>query len=394
MKNKNLFITLWLIIIWSLFFAIYKYFIWWVFKTDKITLQFISWFLSVWTIWAFAIWGLIYELFKEKRYHLFITIFTIIWILIIYFLNKFQIWKDYIMIWWMTIFLWFFYWLWWVLRTILVSTEINESNLSDTKINWFANISFISSIIIWSILWGYISDKFKIYWIVFIVLLILIWLLLWRFLNYKHNDDKKNIKERALEYKNSYLIDFKFIFKKYYLIMFSISLIITIATILSQKAIEYNIEILWNSSSISASILLYSAVGSIIWNIISMKVKKDRWLYFFIFSILFSISSLLFPLIIANFIYTSALAFISGLFFWIIYNLLESYFFKRIALDNKKSFWSATLWIITSFVISFLMFFVDFINSSFWFAGVYYFMSAVILIIWIVIFSLRNNFKI
>ena len=77
MFNKNLTLVTILIIIWSIFFAIYKYFVWWIYANDTITLQFISWYLSIWTIFSFIIWGLFYELIKEKKYHFISWLFTL-----------------------------------------------------------------------------------------------------------------------------------------------------------------------------------------------------------------------------------------------------------------------------------------------------------------------------
>jgi hypothetical protein len=169
------------------------------------------------------------------------------------------------------------------------------------------------------------------------------------------------------------------------------SFIIAIATILSQKAIEYNVEVLWKSWSESAIILIYSAVGSIVWNIISMKIKTARWKKFFIFSLLFALTCFLFPSFISNFRSLFILTLIAGMFFWIIYNLLESYFFKKIADDEKKSYGSATLWVIMSSIIAFLMFLVDVIEKMTSFAWVYYFMWTIILFVWIIIFRLKNK---
>lgn len=393
MKNKNLIILFILIIVWSLFFAIYKYFMWWVFKTDTITLQYISWYLSIWTIWAFIIGWLLYELFREKKYHLATILFTLISVISIYLFTKFQVFENNILVAWITLIVWFFYWLWWVLRNILISTQIHESTLWDTKINGLANIFFITSLIIWSIVWGIIAEKLSINWIFIISVLLWIWLISWSFLSYKSLQETKTIKKRALEYKQNYLSDFKFIVKKYFVIMIFIALIITIATILSQKAIEYNVNILGKSWSSSAIILLYSAIWSIIWNIVSMKINKHRWFNFLIFSILFATTTFLFPTFISNFTQTSILAFIAGLFFGITYNLLEAHFFKKIALDDKKSFGSATLWIITSCIIAGLMFLVDIIQKITWFGWVYYFMWSIILIIWIVVFSMKEKME-
>ena len=233
MKYKNLIILFILIIVWSLFFAIYKYYMWWIFKTDVITLQYISGYLSIWTIWAFIVWWLFYELFREKKYHFWTILYTIIIFWSIYFLSASKIFTDYLFVALITLLIWFFYWLWWVLRNILISTQIHETNLWDTKINWIANIFFITSIIIWSITWWIIAENLSLNWIFIILAILFVWLICWSFLSYKNLENDKTIKQKALEYKNNYLADFKFIIKKYFIIMVFVALIITIATILS-----------------------------------------------------------------------------------------------------------------------------------------------------------------
>lgn len=388
MKYKNLYLMIWLISIWSLFFAIYKYFIWWIFKNDTITLQFLSWYLSIGTLLAFIVWWIFYELLKEKIYHFLVWLLTIITIISIFFIPW-----NYIVIWWITLLVWIFYGLWTVLRWILVSNEIESSNLWDTKVNWLANIFFIVSIIIWSIIWWIIAEKLDINWLYIIWWIIIIWIILWFFLKYKHSDINKTKKEKIIEYKNNYISDFKFILKKYFLIMFSASSLITIATILSQKAIEYNVNILQIKQSSASMILLYSAIWTIIWNIISMKIKKDRWLYFMIFCFLFWISTILFPLFINNFLFISILSFMAWILFWITYNLVDSYFYKKIADDNKKSFWRSSIWIVASITVAFLMFFVDYLQNIVWFNWVYYFMAIFIILLWIILFYKRKIFN-
>jgi len=388
MKYKNLYLMIWLISIWSLFFAIYKYFIWWIFKNDTITLQFLSWYLSIGTLLAFIVWWIFYELLKEKIYHFLVWLLTIITIISIFFIPW-----NYIVVWWITLLVWIFYGLWTVLRWILVSNEIESSNLWDTKVNWLANIFFIVSIIIWSIIWWIIAEKLDINWLYIIWWIIIIWIILWFFLKYKHSDINKTKKEKIIEYKNNYISDFKFILKKYFLIMFSASSLITIATILSQKAIEYNVNIIQIKQSSASMILLYSAIWTIIWNIISMKIKKDRWLYFMIFCFLFWISAILFPLFINNFLFISILSFIAWILFWITYNLVDSYFYKKIADDNKKSFWRASIWIVASITVAFVMFFVDYLQNIVWFNWVYYFMAIFIILLWIILFYKRKTFN-
>lgn len=390
MKYKNLFLVLWLITIWSLFFAIYKYFMWWIFKTEIITLQYISWYLSIGTIWSFIIGWLLYELFREKKYHFFISIASILCLLSILFFVNSDIEKT-LLVGGITLILWFFYWLWGVLRNILIAWQIQETWLWDTKVNGIANIFFITSIIIWSIVWWIIAEKLNLIWIWIIIWILITWLMIWTLFSYKNIKESISYKQKIVEYKNNYLKDFIFIFKKYWIIMIFVSLIITIGTILSQKAIEYFVEFWGKTSSWAAIILLYSAIWSIIWNIISMKITKNRWTYFLIFSILFAICCFLFPYFFSSFTYTSLLAWIAWIFFWMSYNLLEAYFFKKIWDDNKKPYGAVSLWVVTSIVIAIMMFWVDIIGRWFWINGVYYFMGIILCIIGVSIFILKTK---
>ncbi len=391
-KYKNLLLVFGLITIWSLFFALYKYFMWWIFKTDIITLQYISGYLSIGTIGSFLIGWLLYELFKEKKYHFFISCASIVCLIIIFFLANKNI-DTTLLVGWITLILWFFYWLWWVLRNILIAWQIQETWFGDTKVNGIANIFFITSIIIWSIFWGLIAEKLNIIWIWIIAWLLFLWLILWASFSYKSIQESISYKQKIREYKKNYLKDFMFIFKKYGVIMIFVSLIITIGTILSQKAIEYFVEFGGKTSSGAAVILLYSAVWSIVWNIISMKITENRWFYFLIFSLLFAFCCFLFPSFFSSFTSTWILAWIAWIFFWMSYNLLESYFFKKIGDDDKKPYGAVSLWVITSIIIALMMFGVDIIGKWFGVEGVYYFMGVIVCIIGISIFSFQHTLK-
>lgn len=390
-KHKNLVILIVLIIIWSLFFAIYKYFMWWVFKNDTISLQYISGYLSMGTIGAFVIGGLLYELFREKKYHFATIGLTLITIISVYFLKKLHISSDAVMVAVITLIAWFFYGLWWVLRNVLISTQIHESWLWDTKVNGIANIAFITSIILWSIVGWVIAEKMNIYWVFVIGWLLGIWLICGLQLTLKSEESRISTKQRALIYKKTFLADFTFIVKKYFLIMLFVSLIITIATIMSQKAIEYSVANLGKSWSEAAMILLYSAVGSIIGNLLSMKIRKFKRYIFLLLSLLFAATINMFPTFLPNFLYTSIAAFVAGIFFGTTYNLLEATFFKMIAEDDKKSYGAATLGIITSGVISFMMFFIDGVQKAAGYDGVYQLMGCIILTIGIIVYQIEGR---
>lgn len=113
-----------------------------------------------------------------------------------------------------------------------------------------------------------------------------------------------------------------------------------------------------------AVLLLYTAIWSIIWNIWSMKINKNRWNYFLEFEFYLQFQVSRFPFILNNFFYTWVLAFICWILFWIVFNLIESYYFKKMAIDNKKSFWAVSLWLVSSINVAFFMFLVDFTTKN------------------------------
>lgn len=139
--------------------------------------------------------------------------------------------------------------------------------------------------------------------------------------------------------------------------------------------------------------MLYSALWSIFWNLVSMKIVSKKKIIFLISSIFFSLSIFFIAYFISNYLLVSILAFLAGLFFWIIYNLIESNFFKNIAIDNKKSYWWASLWIIVATVVAWMMFFIDFFEKYFWFINAYIFMSLIILLIWILVFLKKDIYE-
>lgn len=379
MKHKNLLIILVLVLVWTLFFSIFQYFVWWMYKSEVITLQFIAWYMSFWGIIAYIIWWIIYEILKEKKYHFFIILPLILVIISLYLLKT----PNSIIIWIISLLSWFYYWMWMVLRNILVSNEISTSNLSDTKINAFVNIWFTSSIIVWSILWWYLSEILNLKWAFFIVWLLWIWLLFWLFLEVKYLfPDNRNLLQKLIHFKKDFKLNFLNIWKKYFSIMFVPAIIITLVTILFQKVIEYNVTQLWIALSNATFLLLYSAIWAILWNIITMKLKWSRWLIFSIIISLFSLNIMIFPLFMDNFFYTKILVFIAWILFWISFNLAESYFLKQLSEEKNKSFWSSFYWMTTNIVMWVIMFLIFFLSMYFSYSIIFILIWLCFLLIW------------
>ncbi len=389
---KNFLIFIILLIIWSLFFSIYKYFTWWIFNDEIISLQFISAFLSIWGIISFVFWAFFYELLKERKFHIIISLLAIFSIFIIYVHYFFQFFETAFVVWLLSLFIWIIYWFWIVLKNIIISTEINKKYASDTFLNWIANIFFISSIVWWSVLWWILVEKFNEKGVYVIIWILFISAFSWLFLsNSLKESDKIPTRKKFLNYKKNYKKDFLYIVKKYYLDLIFIWVLVVVASALSQKAIEFITLNTDTKQSTASILLLFSALWWVVWNIFSMKLFFNKWVLFLVSAILFWFFAILLPFFVLNFFVLSIIAFFAWIFFWICFNLLESDYLKNIAIDNKKSYWWATMWMIIALIVWFWMIFLDFIQVYIWFIWSYVFMWFLLFYIWIHKFILTNN---
>ena len=176
MKYKNFIILLALICVWTSFFWVYKYFFWWLLKENlSLTLEQIAWYLALGSFFAYLFWSFIYTLLKEQ-WSVICASFWVIMILSLWYLKWFTS-IDSIAI--MSIWVWFFYGYWGVLKNIVISQEIEYTGKSDTFINGFANIAFFVSIIIGSIAWWKLAESLHtdgVFWIfIIMVFAILLW---------------------------------------------------------------------------------------------------------------------------------------------------------------------------------------------------------------------------
>lgn len=378
MKFKNFYLLLILIALWTGFFGLYKYFFWSVFQDSLfLTLEEIAWYLAFGSFFAYIIGSLLYSIFKEKLSLIFSTIGIV-----------FILWSFYVFevhskswIWILTLMSWFFYGFWGVLKNIMISQEIERTGKNDTFVNGFANIAFFVFIILWSIGGWLIYENFWKAWVLWIVWIITIAGVLWMMVQQDTKTEFKNTQKLAKTYISKYLPNFLYVIQKNFLVMLICSLYLVIATILSQKAIAYSVDFLWKTNSEASTLLLYSAVGTIIWNFITMRIQKNRWFYAAIFSWAFAILIFIFPFLMKNFMITALLAFVSGVFFWINYNLVESYFLLKIWQQGKREYGSASYWIVTSICLSWLMFLTYYFETFLWFKAIFMLWWCVVVII-------------
>lgn len=391
MKNRTLYLLIWLTAIWSWFYGIYKYYLRGILQWNlNNSLEQISGFLSFWAIASYFIGWALYHVFKEKV----VLIICSLAAAVLMWLWLWQWFSTHLLIWIIAVLTWFFYGLWTVIKNILISIEIEKTWYNDTFINWLATIAFVVFIIIWSILWGLLAEKFWYNGSWYIILIMLWSIILVAWLNYKHEKVTLTAQEninKIKEYVRVCIPNFGYIIKEYWLIMLLSALLLVIATILSQKAIEFSVNHLGKKGSEASILLLYSAVGTIIGNAITMKVTKKRWPFFIVFTYWFSVLSFIFPFFLSNFFYISILATFAGIFFWINYNLIESYFLSKIWEDNKRDYGSATYGMITSITITVMMFLIDYLQHIIWFNWVFYVMWIIILLIWMIINSIYKK---
>jgi len=388
-KYKTFIIFIILTAIWSSLFSTVKYFFWWDLSSwIAPDLQVLSWYLSLWGVLAYLLgWALSYTFLK--KYLLFsFSFLTLIFVLISYF---FPISSNF----WLSVIIssiWFFYWLWVILRSILTSIEIQKTWLDDAKVNGIIAIVFIVFLIIWTILW---SKLFEVFWhngFLFIIWLLIVSSIVSLFLDYDQVSLKSLFKNWFKSYKldkthkfktalKQFIPELKYILKNYKWIIITSSFIWAISTVVSQKAVEYSVDAFHKLPSEAAYLLLYSSVGAILWNIISSFLTKIRWKSFFWLNVVLWLLIILFPFFNETFFQVWIVAFLVWLVFGASTNLIDSFYLNKIWKENKKEYGSSTYWLIFSIILFWVMFVASYIDKKYWFDILMYVLWAVILFI-------------
>lgn len=386
-KYKSFIIFLVLIAIWATFFASYKYFVWWdLAGSFKLDLQKIAWYMSLGWVVAYLVWWAFATIFLKKYYLFIISIFSFIFLFFSY-----TFWfSTNISIAFIITLIWFLYWLWNVVKNVIISIEIKKTWLRETVINAFAWMVFVIFLIFWSIIWNVIFENLGHNW----YLVLMIFMLCSAYISFNLEYEQTSFTSLIKNWRNKYLYerkanfikamsnyipDLKFIVKKYYPVILWTSFLWAATTIVSQSSVEYSVNTFWVEPSKASFLLLFSALWAIVWNIFSMKMNNKRWKYFIIFNTLFSLLIIAFPFLAKSFLYINIMALILGLFFWIISNLVESYLMKSFWDENKKEYWASTYGLVLSLVIVFLMFVSSDILENFWY-------QTLMILLWIISF--------
>ncbi len=360
MKKKYLtfIIFIFIIIFRTTFFNWYKFYIFSILG-DSInpSLQTLAGYLSLGSILAYLLgWAIAYT-FQKRIIILITSILTIFAILL-----GILVWYNNIRLAIIVSSIGFFYWIWVIVRNILVAVEIEKTWMQDTTVNAIVSIFFISTLIIWAIVGWLLFENLwtqGIWWLVtmLIIVCVLAIFLKYRYLDiywikkigYKKYFSEK--KERFIKSIKHYLPNIKHIFQNYAIIIISASFLWAITTIISQKIIEHSIISFGKTTSEASVLLLFSAVGAIIWNAISMKMQNKRWMFFRIFTYAFAIGVFVIPFVWTSYTNVVIMAVLSGIFFWASSNLIEGFFFRKVWENDEKEYGASVYGLILSIVL-------------------------------------------
>ncbi len=349
--RRSLFSLLGLITFWSLFYAGVKYYFLGLYAHDFApTLEGISGFVLIGSMIAYSIWGFLYARYSER-----IMLFIALGLGVASFLISVilpQISPLFFNIGMIGVGL--AYSLYVIGKNTLIGREISTSELGSSTIGAYTTIVFIVFLVFWTVIGSKIGE---IWWWVIIGIIYFTLLLLFvggiLFLVDTRRETSPFQFSLAL---------YKKLFLRYGVFMIALGCFWQISVEASQVAVNYSRDIFDKSISASSLLLLFSSIGAILGNVISVKFAEKRLMGFTIFStvfiaLIFAFSTLLgLAKSLDQYAIVQALAFLVGLFFGWAVNLGESYFYSLLGNDPDKDYTSALYGFTLSLVGAITMF--------------------------------------
>ncbi len=350
--RRSLISLLSLIALWSLFYAWVKYFFWGVYDGTNFTptLESISGYVLIGSMIAYLIGGMLYARYSER-----LMLFIAVWVGIIAFFSAILL---------PNISPYFFdismigiglaYSLYVIGKNTLIWREISTSSLGSSSIGAFTTIIFIVFLIIGTIVGAKIGETDSLFMIgiaYFIIILSSAFLVLWF----------ADTKREKTDFHFSLAL-YRKLFVRYGIFMVGLACFWQISVEASQVAINYSKDFFDKSNSASSLLLIFSSIGAILGNILSVKLSGKRLKSFIWITGGFVIIVFLFSTILGLaktldiYLIVQALAFFIGFFFGGAVNLAESYFFSLLGRDPDEAHISALYGFTLSFVGAITMF--------------------------------------
>ncbi len=139
-KYKHLILFILVTFLWSVFMAMLKFFLWSYLKDINISLEEIMGYLSLGGMIAYLIGGSLAYIFPHKKMSVWILLIMMICLLIGHFLHYIPF-RVFVLLMSM---MGFVYGIWLIIKSMLLITEIYESQSSETTINGSINIAILA----------------------------------------------------------------------------------------------------------------------------------------------------------------------------------------------------------------------------------------------------------
>lgn len=359
----------------SVFIAMLKFFLRSYLKEANISLEQIAGFLSLWGMIAYLVWWSISYVFRKKNITLFAGLLAIVCLIVGNILGYYPFRVFVLLI--STI--GFSYSLRLVIKSIILSAEIQRSKNGEVKINGIINITILTGILLGSYLWFAIFNKRWANGFHAIIGILVTSSVLTMLMNY----DEQFVSKKLNTTVKKTFPNIRWIIKKYIRLLLPIGSLRAISTAIGQKMLEIGIDYFNRTTTSSIVIIVISFVWAIIGHMISVIFKKRKTLIAMIFTIIFGISTIYFPHIINKYEYFITLNifwFFIGMFFGVAVNLLEGRYFFYIWDDHRKEYGSVTYWIVTSSIIFIIMIITDYFSSKIWTTISFFFFGFVLLL--------------
>lgn len=350
--RRSLFSLLGLITFWSLFYAGMKYFFWGIYAHEDFapTLEGISGFVLIGSMIAYIIGWPLYARYSERIMLFVALIIGMLSFLIAIFLPHISaLFFDIAMTG-----IWFAYSLYVIGKNTLIGREIATSKLGSSAIGAFTTVTFIVFLVFGTVIgskMGETPDLFRVGIIYFIVILGIVAGILCLI----------DTRRETSVFRFSGDL-YKRLFLRYGIFMIALGCFWQISVEASQVAINYSKEIFDTSNFASSLLLIFSSIGAIIGNIVSVKTAHNRLFSFRIFVWVFIILIFGFSRILGLaksldlYAIVQWLAFLVGLSFGWAVNLAESHFYALLWEDPDKDYTSALYGFILSLVGAVTMF--------------------------------------
>ena len=370
MKHKDLILFVIITFLRSVFISMLKFFLRSYLKDVHISLEEIAGYLSLWWMVAYLIWSALAYTFHKKNITIFAWLIAILWLMVGNALGYYPFWVFALLV----SSIGFAYSLRLIIKSIILSTEIQRSKQGEGRINGLINVAILTWILLWSYLWFAIFTKRGANGFQAIVWFLIVSTLLTMIMEY---DNQFEFKPFVQTLRHS-IPNIGWIMKKYVRLLLPIGALRAISTAIGQKMLEIGVDLFQRTPKSSIMIIIMWFIGAILGHIISAFILRKRKSIATIFTIIFWLATIYFPHIINKFefyITLNIFSFCIGVFFGVAVNLLEWRYFFHIGDDHRKEYGSVAYGITTSIIIFLIMIASDFlgrkvgIKISFFFFG-------------------------